>query len=447
MPPHPGDHLSTVPESSSVMGHPTMPPRRRFLTMQSVALAMAISLATTPVTTWAAPGTPRLPEVEPYVQDMLSAYLRAFPQVSTEQALENLNGQEARLYLLESIGERQDAEFAGSWLDVTLGTFHLAVADPALVPIYIRLAANDAVAAEVTLVDFSLATLHSLAESINNGVDPVLGSLGRDQARVDVKSNTVLVRVSSERWPPVYSKNPMLHPAIQFDEGEPIVVEHDACSSRYSCGAPLRGGVVITRVASNAQCSLGFTASATDGSRWAITAGHCETQLNTLWRAGEQVIGPVRQSGDAGDVDIARIHINRSYWLQSGGGWLYDYYNPSSPANLTLAITYRTTISQNEMVCLNAMNSTPSQVCGFIDYEYGPRGMPQVGFDACPGDSGGAWFFRPPGSSSRWAYGVHSGGSGSCHAITGYSIFTSVPDMNAYFDGTAAARIRIEVHP
>ena len=191
---------------------------------------------------------------------------------------------------------------------------------------------------------------------------------------------------------------------------------------------------------------MGFTASATDGSRWAITAGHCGNQLNVLWRHGEQAIGPVRATFDDAEVDVARIRIDNSYWLQSGGGYLYDYYNPNLPAHLTLAIRYRTTIQVDDVVCLNAWHSTPTYNCGVITATYGVRNMPQNDFDACSGDSGGAWIYRPS-SASRWAYGVHHGGAGTCHATTGYSSFTSVPDMNIVFDETSAATIRIEVRP
>jgi hypothetical protein len=304
------------------------------------------------------------------------------------------------------------------------------------------------VPAEVHSVAFSADELRQVSGSVGAGNDPILGALGFQGSYVDLEQNSVLVTVDEVTFQllggPLFVGS---HPAIRLEIGEVPVMAPDLCTSGDSCGAPLRGGVILRQVNdATRNCSLGYTSSATDGSRWAITAGHCG-DLNSVWRHGEVQIGPIRAKFDEAEFDVARIRIDSAYWLQAGGGYLYDYYSPNVPADLTYSIRNRTTIQANDVVCLNAKHSTPSHTCGLITRTYGYSGMPQTDFDACGGDSGGAWIFRTSGGS-RWAYGVHSGSSPeTCHAVSGYSIFTSVPDMNLIFDETAAATIRIEVRP
>lgn len=375
---------------------------------------------------------------------MVDAYLRTYPEMSTERALANLYGQEDRIRLLEVLGERGDASFGGSWFDALTGIEHLATTDGALLGTYQALAADFGIDAVVHEVRFPAEELRVVSATINSGLDPVLGLIGANQSSVDFEQNAVLVTVT----PIVYETRGGAafvgsHSAIKLVSGSPVDIAEDACNSRYACGAPLRGGVVIDRVADTPSCSLGYTASATDGSRWAITAGHCDPQLNYLWRHGEQVIGPVRQTLNEAEIDVARIRIDNGYWRQAGGGYLYNATSPNSPLRITLSITNRNTIEVDEMVCLNARFSTLANSCGVITSAYGPRNMPTVDFDACSGDSGGAWTHRPPGGSSLWAYGVHHGSSeGTCHALFGYSTFTAVPDMNIVFP-----TIRIEIRP
>lgn len=410
-------------------------------------LATALILATSPLVLLpgpasAAPGGAAL-EVTAETQGMADAYLRRYPQMSTEQALLNLYGQDARIRLLEALGDRGDDSFGGSWFDALTGLLHLATTDDALTGKYAELAEEFGVDAVAHLVAFSAEELRAVSANVNSGLDPLLGLLGRDQASVDFEENAVLVTVTSAAYETLGGLSFRgSHPSVVLVPGSPVVAYEEVCTSRRACGAPLRGGVVIHKVASSANCSLAYTASTSDGSRWAYTAGHCGTQLNYKWRHGDQIIGPVRETFDDAEVDVARIRIDNGYWLGSGGGYLYDQNNPNTPARLTLSITNRTTIEVDEVVCLNAQYSNPGYHCGVITAAYGPRNMPSVDFDACPGDSGGAWIFRPPGGTSQWAYGVHHGGTLTCHELFGYSIFTTVPDINIVFP-----TIRIEVRP
>jgi hypothetical protein len=53
--------------------------------------------------------------------------------------------------------------------------------------------------------------------------------------------------------------------------------------------------------------------------------------------------------------------------------------------------------------------------------------------------------FPPNVRSMPWAYGIHSGSSNDgCHVAGNVSLFSSLPDINAHWDATAAARIRVD---
>ena len=92
---------------------------------------------------------------------------------------------------------------------------------------------------------------------------------------------------------------------VNFVDSSGVVPE--VCTDRYNCGGPLRSGVVLSSpfTYNDELCSMGFTASGSDGSRWAITAGHCAdvTGDNTNWAHGAQNIGPMRE---ATNPDLSR---------------------------------------------------------------------------------------------------------------------------------------------
>lgn len=386
---------------------------------------------------------------DPQFDAIVSAYQRDFPGLTEDAALRAATGQEHRIQLLEELQARDAAGFGGSWYEPLTDVQHINAVGSGAAAQARRLGDARGVTVVTHEVAFSLTQLQAIAADINTGGHPVLGRAAIDAAVPDPVANKVTVRLPAIELDRIRNSVRALPSGIELTEGEAPTVTPDACVSRFSCSTPLRGGIVLWAGAANRnECSLGYTARAGDGSRWALTAGHCGaiTGPGPTWGHGTGAIGPMIEGRNSGNVDVARIHITNPYWQT--GGYLYDYFNRDTPAVLHHAILARGTIQAGDIVCLNAWHSI-SENCGGIVQSFGERGMPRVNYDACPGDSGGGWFYVSP-AGARLAYGLHSwseenSGENTCHFHwTNDSYFTAIPDLNAHWDATTAARLRIE---
>lgn len=215
---------------------------------------------------------------------------------------------------------------------------------------------------------------------------------------------------------------------------------------------------------SAADCSLGYTASASDGSWWAITAGHCSLTNNInsdedFGHGGEE-FGPMRgqrlTSQSPFNLDYLRARIDNAYWRQQmPGGYLVQVNSSNNvvndPVPLKGYVINRTSIDIDDYVSLSAMSPDYGDSCGRIDSVYAMHGMPQVAYDACVGDSGGAWVWRA--SYGYLGYGIHQGGRTSGpqaeepprkNSSRGWSQFTTIPDLHAHWDATLSVTLRID---
>lgn len=291
-------------------------------------------------------------------------------------------------------------------------------------------------------------------ESTRQQVEHLLaGRATRYGLSVHVRSNAVLLEI--ERGSDVLASlvSPFSDVIIKVSDDLPQG-QQTACSSRYDCGVPARGGVNIGRFANGRAltgCSVGFTLSATDGSRWLYTAGHCISQAQVdarvIYGHGEQNYGYARDTRDSGAVDAARVRIANPYWLQASGG--YTYRTTTSLSDIHYAILYASTVDEGQTVCISGRFHSPSDDnCGVVTAE-NLNGLPQVsGVKVCAGDSGGSTYLLLT-NGQRWAYGLIARASaytnGSCTGNDGQVSWSNIPHINAWMDGITTARVRVEV--
>jgi streptogrisin C len=102
-----------------------------------------------------------------------------------------------------------------------------------------------------------------------------------------------------------------------------------------------------------------------------------------------------------------------------------------------------------DVVCLAANFTQPSghSFCGVVGSNSDPsvRGMVRVdGFDACPGDSGGSWYWLTS-TGRRIAYGLHSRSDTGCHGDQSgsHSWFSALPTIKSTYQPS----LNVETRP
>ncbi len=420
--------------------------RRRWTVLVAVGLFVATMGSGLPSAAGAA-APEALIEEEAWPDSLVRDYLAAYPQLSPAEVRARLDGLEARKTLAQQWAEMMPKTFAGTWYDFPGDVLHVGTTAPQQRGAIHQDAGMRGTRVEVHDVAHSLVALEETRAAIESG--ELLPELrDRSQIRMDLASNSVTIGLGLALSVASLPPGVRVVEKVAEEPGVPA-----ACISRYNCGAPLRSGVNVGTWAGGRTdngCSIGFTARASDGSRWALTAGHCIPQSHVdsgrLWGHGQQYIGPPRQRGDGGQVDVARIRMDNPYWRQVGGGYMYA--TPTRTVDVDLAIVSRATIEVNDPVCFNGRSYLPGDDnCGRVTTAYGYRDMPRVvGVKVCSGDSGGAAYLIYGGQ--RWAYGLISSTSqrpiGGCTLNDGQVNFSPLPAINAWFDARSAATIRVE---
>jgi streptogrisin C len=183
----------------------------------------------------------------------------------------------------------------------------------------------------------------------------------------------------------------------------------------------------------NNVCSVGFTARNSSNQRFTYTAGHCSNGPGVTWGTGGQTIGPMGASMNSGPIDASVISVTNSWFTGDLGGELYNQFAAGKTVPVRGVAPSLSFIWTGDVVCLAANFTQPSgnSFCGVVGAVVDPfeRGLVRVnGFDACPGDSGGAWYWLPS-SGNRFAYGLHSRSDDGCHGSNGgsHSWFSALP--------------------
>lgn len=390
---------------------------------------------------------------------MVAAYVRDYPNIGEDEARRAALGQGSRDKLLERIAGLPG--FGGAWYDPRSNSLHVYSVNSDFKKIVLEAAAGDDFDIVFATARSSYADLQQLAAQIN-------GERSEDQvqensivATVDGSSNAVAISVQDSQMIASTVLRYGDDPRVIVKDFSKLHTEFTNCVSRTACGTPPRSGIAIGVDPDGSgpgsafpTCSLGFTAAATDGSKWIVTAGHCSVGLatscpdsNGCWGHGQQYFGPMREAYYVGNIDEGRIRKDNSYWAT--GGYIYNAIAPNSPVQVNYSIQMRGTIVVGDTVCLAAWNVVAGSECGTVLDVTSVQGLVQTSIGSCSGDSGGGWYAVI--GSERWAYGIQSradhGSLPPCHNAGEHSYFSAVPDINAHWDSTSSATIRIEVLP
>ncbi|HEV2888907.1 MAG TPA: S1 family peptidase [Frankiaceae bacterium] len=401
----------------------------------------------------------------PDYPDMVAAYVRDYPGIPLARARTAVLTQGNRIRMLEELGRTAPTDLGSNWYDPRTNTQHVDVTSDAAAATVRAAAARHGLSVAVGRAQYRMRDLEALAKRLNAQLTPDM--VRSVFAVADHTTNRVKVIAKSR------SRADEAR-ARHAKDGRVVVVEAtggddigDACTSRTSCGAPFRAGITVGLDwdgsgpgTSDTSCSAGFTAASSDGSKWMITAGHCAgdwqdagvapscayASTGGCWGHGQQYWGPLRDNWPYGisphaNVDVARARKDNAYW--SAGGYMYNPSSTNSPYDVDLAITMRTTLQVGETVCHTAQHTITGMTCGtIVDTAASERsGLVKTTYDLCPGDSGGGWYMNE--GTQRWAVGIHSRSNPSdgCHVAGGYSYFSAVPDINAYWDATTVGAV------
>lgn len=206
-----------------------------------------------------------------------------------------------------NIAQRFDvASLLGHFIDVygadpTFGGVEINQADGGNVLLFITNPAStlpgvlaDILGSEASLKTTLVAQSYSALDKQFRGIDPQdprLSSAGIDLTTVDIDldQNSVRLTVTSA---PSDSQIALLdslavNPEIVVN-GAPIT----PTESRYSTGTPVYGGRSIQNVTDGMGCTANIEGINSTGSRYAITAGHCETASGKFYGTGPDSSGP-----------------------------------------------------------------------------------------------------------------------------------------------------------
>ncbi|HEX6686606.1 MAG TPA: hypothetical protein VF062_27790 [Candidatus Limnocylindrales bacterium] len=350
------------------------------------------------------------------------AYRSAFPQMSQAAARAAAAQQSSRAAIRAELAKNADT-FGGVWFDPPSGTFHVAVTTDAAQSQADALGQKLGVAMKLHRVSRTLAELVQQAEGLRAGSDP-LGKAAAGQVGVDVTTNQVTVALPQQARATLSAvpNGVTLVPAAERP------TQLDVCTARNNCNDALRSGQVVS--STDGSCSIGFTARS-GGIRWALTSGHCRTNLNVTWRTGGTAIGPLSDAIDSGAVDAGAIQVTNATFAAQTAGRIYSHNSAGRSVPVNGAAEVMSDISVGDVVCLSAnftavtAASNPCAVIGSLS-DPNKRGLVRVdGYDACQGDSGGGWYHLV--GSTRTAFGLHSRSDEGCKIANGKSWFSALP--------------------
>jgi streptogrisin C len=348
------------------------------------------------------------------LQTISQAYLTSHPDLTPQAALAAARAQTAGEQLKAEI-TKQWSSFGGGWFDPYTATYHLAVTSEATGKSLAATGAHLGVRVSTPLVGRSLDQLTAQADALRSGTD-TLAKAANGNVGIDIKTNQVVAEVPQAQLATLARRG---QSGVSLLPAKNTAVEADACTSRANCDDFLAAGLVIRNGSGAQVCSLGFTARNSAGQRITLTAGHCSTGVGETWSNGSapvRTIGAVSGRIDSGNQDVTRIVSTNAFYDPDTTGRAYV-----SPPAGTVALKGKSFLLVGDTACLSASFPVPARSgnpCGTVGStsDAAMRGMVRIdGYDACPGDSGGGWYWLAP-SGNRYAVALHSRSTTGCNA-------------------------------
>lgn len=367
----------------------------------------------------------------------IEAYQKAYPKITLEAAQLAAKQQEDRKELYNTLAKGGEKTFAGATFDPPTNLLTVFATDKEVAAVAAETGKQLGLNLQTKLVTRSFADLESQAAEVRARKDE-LGRIALETSGIEVENNRFVVAVTAAQRATVAEAAKAA--GVTLVDARPVKTVEDAgCTSRSACDWTIRAGAMIWNPSvGNNNCSVGFTARNSSNQRFTYTAGHCSSGA-TLWGTGAQSIGTLSSSRNTGAVDASVIPVSNPWFAFDSGGEIYNEFFPGRTVAVNSVAPTLSYIWSGDLVCLAANFTSPNgpNFCGVVGTNSDPsvRGMVRVdGLDACPGDSGGGWYWLTP-SGRRVAYGIHSRSDTGCHgsASGSHSWFSALPTVKSTF--------------
>jgi streptogrisin C len=402
-------------------------------------VATVVGLAAAALATAAGPASAADDARGQQVEAGTQAYQAAFPKITPEAAALAAKQQDDRKELYLYLNKGGDRSFGGASFDPVSGILKVFATDKGIAAQAAKTGDELGLKVQTQIVKQSFSDLEREAAAVRARKD-TLGAVARETSGIQVENNRFVVSVTPGQRALVQEAadaagvtliDTPLRAKTQYDSG---------CTSRSACDWTIRAGSMIwSPSAGNNDCSVGFTARNSANQRYTYTAGHCSGGTGITWGTGGQTIGALSSAVNSGPVDASIIPVTNSWFTSDLGGEIYNEFFPGRSVAVNAVAPTLSYIWSGDLVCLaaNFTNANGPNFCGVVGTNSDPseRGMVRVdGLDACPGDSGGGWYWLTS-TGRRIAYGIHSRSDTGCHGSGGgsHSWFSALPTVKSTY--------------
>jgi streptogrisin C len=378
----------------------------------------------------------------------IEAYQHAFPKITPEAAELAAKQQDDRKELYLYLTKGGDRSFGGASFDPVSGILKVFATDKEIAAQAAQTGDELGLKVQTQIVERSFSDLEREAAAVRARKD-TLGSVARGTSGIQVENNRFVVSVTPAQRALVQEAADAAGVTLVDTPRRERTQYDSGCTSRSACDWTIRAGAMIwTPSAGNNDCSVGFTARNAANQRFTYTAGHCSSGAGINWGTGGQPIGALSSARNSGPVDASIIPVTNPWFVADHGGEIYNEFFPGRSVAVNSVAPTLSYIWTGDLVCLaaNFTSANGPNFCGVVgtNSDSSERGMVRVdGLDACPGDSGGGWYWLTS-TGRRIAYGIHSRSNPGCHGDAGgsHSWFSALPTVKSTYTPTLTVETR-----